>query len=273
MEAELDAMFAEFRGLCGELKTTLEGFKSAEAEIKALQEVRSPQEFQAQQEKIRALNAQYQAKTQEVEAILKRMQDIPLKQPPKPMLPTEGQTLAPDGRTPKYVVEKMLELAEITDGDILFDLGSGDGRILFEAVRRYRIQAGGVEANPIWYKFARERALYLKLKSHVDFLLVDALTVDLSRATVVTLYLSAEGNLKLRPRLQQQLRPGARIVSHAFDMGDWEPEKKVQVKDELNEWHWVYLWRIADKPRTGDDNIDKPVWEGLSSSGTFKAED
>jgi hypothetical protein len=193
---------------------------------------------------------------------MKRFQEVPLVKPPKPMLPDEGQTLAPSGHTPKYVVEKMVELAELSEHDILFDLGSGDGRIVFEAVRRYRIQAGGIEANPIWYKFARERALHLKLKSYVDFLLADVLTVDLSRATVVTLSLSEEANLKLRPKLQKELRPGARIISHQFDMGDWEPEVKVPVKDALNEWHWVYRWRIGPPAETPDD-ADRPIWEGL----------
>jgi hypothetical protein len=262
MEQELEAMFGQFRALFGELKTALEGMKEGAPAFDDFKPTLTPEQIAERKAVLAQLEEANKAKLQNLEGILKRFKEIPLKKPPKPMTPHDGQTLGPSGQTPKYVVEKMLELADIHENDVLYDLGSGDGGIVLEAVRRYRIQAGGVEANPIWYKFGRERALFLKLKSYVDFLLADALTVDLSRATIVTLFLSAEGHLKLRPKLRKELRPGARIVAHTYDLGDWKPDKVVQAEDGRGNTYNIFSWRI---PEAGlpPDTSSKPIWEGL----------
>lgn len=203
-----------------------------------------------------------EAKIAEAKALMERLTALKPQKPRlprKPVLHTDGGSLGPVAHTPRYVVQKMLEVAELTPDDILYDLGSCDGRIVLEAADLYRIQAGGVEINPWWINFAQAWAVQRGLKSYVDFRQADALTVDLARATVVTLALSAEGNLALRPQLRAQLRPGARIVSFAQDMGDWVPDLRVQAEDHFHTLHWVYLWRIGDKARK--DETGKEIWE------------
>jgi hypothetical protein len=261
MQEELEATLDRFRSLFGELKAALEGLKEGAPALEDFKPATSAEEVAERKAFLQQLEDANKAKLEKVEAILKQVQEIPLVRPPKPMSPHEGQTLGPSGDTDQYVAEKMLELAEIQENDVLYDIGSGDGNIVFEAVRRYRIHAGGIEANPIWYKFARERALFLKLKSRVDFLLADALTVDLSKATVVTLFLSQEGNLKLRSKLYTELRPGARIITHTYDMGKWKPEKTATANDAEGNPYTVYRWRIPDK--TGREDASQPIWEGL----------
>lgn len=142
------------------------------------------------------------------------------------------------------VVERMLELAEITKDDVVYDLGSGDGRIVILAAKQYGARGVGVEIDPqlVWFseRYAkRERIDHLVIFRHQD-----ALSVDLSPATVVTLYLTKEANLLLRPTLRRQLRPGARVVSHAHEMGDWIPDRVEYVASRSGEEHILYLWRI-----------------------------
>jgi precorrin-6B methylase 2 len=214
------------------------------------------------------MRAAQQAKVQELQAMAKQLEEfkprVPRKprKPRKPALHTDGGSLGPVARSHPYVVEKMLEAAELKQDDILYDIGSGDGRIVLEAADRYRIQAGGIEINPWWVRYAREWALMRGLKSYVDFLEADALTVNLSRATVVTLHLSREGNLKIALKLLKELRPGARIVSNAFDMGNWQPDHVVQGLDHRNRAHPVYVWHITDRERHQAD-LEKEIWEGL----------
>jgi predicted RNA methylase len=146
--------------------------------------------------------------------------------------------------TPPEVVERMLELAETTKDDVVYDLGSGDGRIVILAAKRYGARGVGVEIDPrlVWFS---DRAAKREGVTHlVRFLHQDALTVDVSPATVVTLYLTPEANLSLRPMLQKQLRPGARVVSHAHYMGDWVPERVERIIARSGGEHTVYLWRI-----------------------------
>ena len=135
--------------------------------------------------------------------------------------------------TANEVVEKMLEMAKVSSNDIVYDLGSGDGRIPIAAVKQYNAQkATGVEINPELVQESQKNAKKAGVSDKVEFLQQDLFKTDLSDATVVTLYLLPAINLKLRPKLLQELKPGTRIVSHALDMGDWEPERVEQVKDK-----------------------------------------
>jgi len=165
-----------------------------------------------------------------------------------PGTPT-GRGAAPDLAafvpTPIEVVERMLALAEVTRDDVLYDLGSGDGRIVILAAKRREARGVGVEIDPTLVWFSNRTAKRERVDHLVSFLHQDALTVDLTPATVVTLYLSKDANLMLRPRLRSQLRSGARVVSHAHDMGDWLPDRVEHVTSASGHAHTLYLWRIA----------------------------
>ncbi len=141
--------------------------------------------------------------------------------------------------TPRAVVDGMLDLAGVHVGDVLYDLGAGDGRIVIAAAQRFGIRAVGVEINPRMVEIARANVRRAGVERLVEIRQGDALEVDLHEASVVTLFLFSELNLKLRPRLQSQLRPGARIVSHRFDMGDWTPDAQITVHGNP-----LYLWKI-----------------------------
>ncbi len=146
--------------------------------------------------------------------------------------------------TPSEVVERMLELAEVTPADVVYDLGSGDGRIVIQAAKRHGARGVGVEIDPKLVWFAQRAARREQVESLVTFVKQDALTVDVSPATVVTLYLTRDANLLLRPILQRQLRPGARVISHTHDMGDWVPARIERIRSERGEEHVLYLWQI-----------------------------
>jgi len=139
----------------------------------------------------------------------------------------------------------MLELAQVTDRDIVYDLGSGDGRIVILAAKRHGARAVGVEIDPTLVWFSRQDARRQAVEHLVTFLHQDALTVDVSPATVVTLFLTPQANLRLRPTLRSQLRPGARVVSHAHDMGDWTPMRVERVRSRAGTEHTLYLWQIG----------------------------
>lgn len=143
------------------------------------------------------------------------------------------------------VVVRMLQLADITRDDIVYDLGSGDGRIVIEAARRHGARGVGVEIDPQLVWFARRDAKRHQVDHLVTFVNDDALTVDVSAATVVTLFLTPQANVLLRPKLQRQLRPGARVVSHWHDMGEWAPERVERVAVVGGETRPIYLWRIG----------------------------
>ena len=160
--------------------------------------------------------------------------------------------LAPFVPTPQSVVEMMLTMAGISKDDIVYDLGSGDGRIVITAAKKYGAKGVGFEIDDDLIKEAREKARTEGVSHLVDFRKQDVMTVDLSPATVVTLYLLPEANLRLRPRILSQLRVGARVVSHNYDMGDWAPLRAAEVRDteSSHSLHWVYLWRIdAQRPK------------------------
>jgi hypothetical protein len=144
--------------------------------------------------------------------------------------------------TEQPTVEAMLKLARVGPGDVLYDLGSGDGRIPITAARRFGIRAVGVEIDPQRISEARAKAKAAGVSHLVSFRNEDLFKADFRNATVITLYLLPALNLKLRPRLLKELKPGARIVSHDFDMGDWPPERTVKVGGDT-----IYLWTIPAK--------------------------
>jgi cyclopropane fatty-acyl-phospholipid synthase-like methyltransferase len=146
--------------------------------------------------------------------------------------------------TPPDVVDRMLTLARVDSRDVVYDLGSGDGRIVIAAARKFGARGVGVDIDPIRIAESEENARRAGVQDRVTFKLQDALETDVSDATVVTLYMLAAINVKLRPILTKELRPGARIVSHNFAMGDWEPDKVDTFKDAAGTTRTVYLWEI-----------------------------
>jgi len=153
--------------------------------------------------------------------------------------------LAPFDPTSQEVVDTMLALAGVKKGDVVYDLGAGDGRVVIAAAKKYGVKAIGFEIDPGLVKLARENVRKQGMEKLVEIRQQDFLTADLSPATVVTLYLSYDGNLALRPQLMRQLRPGARIVSYTFDMGDWQPKFGEAYRDAAGESHALYLWEIG----------------------------
>jgi SAM-dependent methyltransferase len=160
-----------------------------------------------------------------------------------PAITTAQDDSAPRGDvpyvpTPPEVVSEMLNIAKVNKNDMLYDLGSGDGRIVIEAARRYGMRGVGVDINPELVKEATDNARKAGVSDRASFVEQDLFKTDLSKATVVTLYLLPEVNMRLRPKLFRELKPGTRIVSHAFDMGDWKPERVVEV-DGRTIYYWV----------------------------------
>ena len=141
--------------------------------------------------------------------------------------------------TPQEVVDEMLKVAKVGKGDVLYDLGSGDGRIPVTAAKRFGIRAVGIDIDPERIQEAKENARKNGVEKLVTFRNEDLFETDFREATVVTLYLLPDLNVKLRPRLLKELKPGTRIVSHQFDMGDWKPEKKLDVDGRT-----VYFWTV-----------------------------
>jgi len=144
--------------------------------------------------------------------------------------------------TPQDVVEGMLKIADVKAGDIVYDLGSGDGRIPITAVQKFgAVRAIGIDIDPQRIKEANENAVNAGVTDKVKFLNQDLFTTDFSEATVITLYLLPSLNVKLRPQLWE-LKPGTRIVSHSFDMGDWAPEKTENINGRI-----IYFWTVPGK--------------------------
>ena len=153
-------------------------------------------------------------------------------------------SLAPFIATPADVVDRMLRFAGVGPTDTVYDLGSGDGRIVIAAAKTFGARGVGIEIDPRLVEQATAAAKAAGVADRVTFRLQDAMTADVSEASVVTLYLLAASNVKLRPRLQAQLRPGARIVAHNFGMGDWEPSKVETFVDAGGGTRTLMLWRI-----------------------------
>ncbi len=144
--------------------------------------------------------------------------------------------------TPTAVVDAMLELANVTASDVVYDLGSGDGRIVIAAARKFGARGVGIELDPQLVNQANRNARKAGVADKVSFLSADLFNVDISEATVVTLYLLRSINLRLQPKLMRELKPGTRVVSHRFDMGDWKPERELTVRGVH-----VYLWTIPNR--------------------------
>jgi SAM-dependent methyltransferase len=147
--------------------------------------------------------------------------------------------------TPQNVVDEMLTLANVTKDDVVYDLGCGDGRLVITAVKKFGAKRGfGVDIDPQRIEESNANARAAGVTDRVAFAVQDLFQTDLKDATVVTLYLLPDVNLRLRPKLLSDLRPGTRIVSHSFDMGDWKPEKTVTVKPGGQR---LYFWTIPAK--------------------------
>jgi SAM-dependent methyltransferase len=158
-----------------------------------------------------------------------------------------AQNLAPYIATPEDVVERMLTLAEVTRHDVVYDLGCGDGRIPIAAAKKYGARGVGVDIDPKLVAQARASAKAEGVEALVEFRVENAMTTDVSPASVVTLFLLSSSNEKLKPMLTRQLKPGARIVSHAFSMGrEWPADKVDQFVSARGDEVTLYLWRIRD---------------------------
>lgn len=152
--------------------------------------------------------------------------------------------LAPWVPTPQPVVDRMLELAELTGKDVLYDIGCGDGRIVITAARRYGTRGVGVDIDPEMIKASERNAAAAGLERQVRFIAMDATKADFTEATVVSLYLLPESNALMRPLLEAQLRPKSRVVCHNYAIPGWE-DKEVRtetVEDENGEDHYIYLY-------------------------------
>jgi tRNA A58 N-methylase Trm61 len=141
--------------------------------------------------------------------------------------------------TPQEVVDAMLKLAKVGPNDVIYDLGSGDGRIPITAARTYGARGVGIDIDPQRIREATENLKTSGQGDKVRFLNQDLFTTDISQATVVTLYLLPSLNLKVLPKLNKELKPGTRVVSHAFDMGDIKPERTENINGRT-----IYLWTV-----------------------------
>jgi hypothetical protein len=150
--------------------------------------------------------------------------------------------------TPQVVVDRMLAIAKVNRKDVLYDLGSGDGRIPITAARKFGIRATGIDIDPQRITEANANAKAAGVTDRVRFLNQDLFQSKFSDATVVTLYLLPQLNVKLRPQLLSQLKPGTRIVSHAFDMGEWKPDRTEQVQVDGGEASTIYFWTVPKNP-------------------------
>jgi len=168
-----------------------------------------------------------------------------------PQGPTLGsdRSLAPYVPSPPDVVDRMLTLAKVGPGDVVYDLGCGDGRIVIAAAQKFGARGVGVDIDPRLIVQAEANARAAGVQNRVKFLIEDAMKVDVSDATVVTLYLLSASNVKLRPLLTKQLRRGARIVSHSFAIGDWEPEVVDTFRDASGTSRTLYLWNFDGQYR------------------------
>jgi precorrin-6B methylase 2 len=169
---------------------------------------------------------------------------------PLPLVATPGaltaQTQAPTRQpdvifvpTPQEVVDAMLKLAGVKAGDVVYDLGCGDGRIVITAAQKYGARGIGIDIDPQRIKEATANAQKAGVADRVKFMQADLFETNISEANVVTLYLLPSLNLKLQPKLMRELRAGSRVVSHSFDMGDWKPDREQDI-----DGRHIYLWTI-----------------------------
>ncbi|HZR03705.1 MAG TPA: class I SAM-dependent methyltransferase [Burkholderiales bacterium] len=165
------------------------------------------------------------------DAILLAQNQSPQRPPDVPYVPT----------TPEVVAE-MLRLGQVDKNDLVYDLGSGDGRIVITAAKKYGARGVGVDIDPNRVREAKENAQKEGVTDKVKFVQQDLFNTDLHDATVVTLYLLPSVNMKLRPKLLSELKPGTKVVSHNYDMGDWKPDQTVQLGS-----HTIYVWTVPEK--------------------------
>ena len=144
--------------------------------------------------------------------------------------------------TPQDVVEKMLDLAKVSSDDVVYDLGSGDGRIVITAAQKYGAHSVGVEINADLFRQSRDHIRELGLDDRARVMCEDMFDVSLKRATVVTMYLLTSSNEKLRPKLERELHSGTRVVCHDFHIPGWDPEQVVEVNSKNNIPHKIYLY-------------------------------
>jgi SAM-dependent methyltransferase len=173
----------------------------------------------------------------------------------------DAQTRTPDVQyvpTPNNVVAEMLRLTAVTKKDVVYDLGCGDGRLVITAAKRYGARGVGIDIDPQRISESRANARQAGVTDRVQFLQQDLFEADIHEATVVTLYLLPKLNVQLRPKLLRDLRPGTRVVSHDFDMAEWQPDQTVQVKGPSRQ-HSVYYWVIpADVSGVWRVNVPAP---------------
>jgi SAM-dependent methyltransferase len=164
----------------------------------------------------------------------------PSRQPDVPYVPTT-----------EPAVEEMLKLARVTKNDVVYDLGCGDGRIVIAAAKQYGARGVGIDINPERIAEANENAKKAGVTHLVKFIEQDLFEANFREASVVTLFLLTEVNLRLRPKLLEQLKPGTRVVSNTFEMGDWKPEKETKLNGEDSEYSYLsskfFLWTIPAK--------------------------
>ncbi|ACK71809.1 Histone methylation DOT1 family protein [Gloeothece citriformis PCC 7424] len=153
---------------------------------------------------------------------------------------------APYVSSSNVVVEEMLRLANVTSSDVVYDLGSGDGRIVISAAQKYGARGVGIEIEPKLIQQAQENARKAGVNHLVEFRQQNFFESDISDATVVTLFLVPRTNLKLRPKLLKELKPGTRVLSHGFDMGNWKPEQVIQVTGGSKIYYWVVPEEIPE---------------------------
>ena len=162
---------------------------------------------------------------------------------------TPRNDLAPFVATPDDVVERMLGLAKVGPNDVVYDLGCGDGRIVIAAAKKFGARGVGIDIDANLVNQAEANAKAEGVSNRVRFEVGDAMGANVSRATVVTLYLLSASNVRLRPLLTKQLKKGARIVSHSFAMGDWEPETVDTFRDQAGTSRTLYLWTTDGRIR------------------------
>ena len=168
--------------------------------------------------------------------------------------------------TPPEVVDEMLRLAGVKSGDVLYDLGCGDGRIVIAAAKRFGVRAVGIDIDPVRITESNDNAAAAGLAGKVRFVQQDLFEADFREATVVTMYLLTSVNLRLRPKLLAELRPGTRLVSHSFDMEDWKPDRTSVVTTAYGDERDVHFW-IVPANVTGTWR-----WELADASGARRLE-
>jgi len=170
---------------------------------------------------------------------------------PQSAVPTEADTTdkdAPYVATDQRIVQRMLEVADVSEDDVVYDLGSGDGRIPLTAATEFGARGVGVEIDPDLIAKSRAKAEAAGVTDRVEFRQQDLFKTDVSDASVVALYLWPEINVRLRPKLLRQLDPGDRIVSHDFRMGEWEPDRVVDAGQDKTGTATIYLWTVPEDP-------------------------